>query len=66
MSVGKLFGIKTPSVPSNRAEERRAAEASRQGVLARERSMSRNRDAGSLLGAAGEEQPQGQRRSLLG
>jgi hypothetical protein len=66
MSVGRLFGIRTPSVPNNQAEMRRAAEASRQSVLARERSMSRNRDTGSLLGAAGEEQPQGQRRSLLG
>ena len=64
MSVGRLLGIRSPSVPDNRAEERRAAEQARQGLLARERSLTRNREGGSLLGA--EEQPQTQRRSLLG
>jgi len=54
------------SIPDNRAEEQRAAEAARQSLLARERSLTRNREGASLLEAEEEAQPQARRRSLLG
>lgn len=57
------------SIPDNRAEEQRAAEAARAGLLARERTLTRNREGASLLEAEEEEEqmrPRGGRRGLLG